>query len=306
LQKEVEAIFNHITRITQLRVSKFVLPIGALLIAMISLQSGASLAKGLFPLVGAPGVTSLRLGIGAFILLFIFKPWRMRFPRGDRMALFLYAFALGGMNFLFYFSLKKLPLGVAVALEFTGPLAVVMFSSRRIVDFVWLGFVILGLWLLLPLNQTIGGVDLFSAACALAAGACWALYIIFGQKTGVHHGPGAVSVGSLIAACLFCPIGIIDNGMALCSSEVLPFGIAIAILSSVVPFSLEMVALTRLPARTFGTLMSLEPAFGALSGVVFLNEYLTGVQWFGLAAIICASIGATLSIKPKVELQELG
>ncbi len=149
-------------------------------------------------------------------------------------------------------------------------------------------------------------MDLFSAACALAAGACWALYIIFGQKTGVHHGPGAVSVGSLIAACLFCPIGIIDNGMALCSSEVLPFGIAIAILSSVVPFSLEMVALTRLPARTFGTLMSLEPAFAALSGVVFLNEYLTGVQWFGLAAIICASIGATLSIKPKVELQELG
>lgn len=160
-----------------MRVSRFVLPISALLIAMISLQSGASLAKGLFPLVGAPGVTSLRLGIGAFILLFIFKPWRMRFPRGDRMALFLYAFALGGMNFLFYFSLKKLPLGVAVALEFTGPLAVVMFSSRRIVDFVWLGFAILGLWLLLPLNQTIGGGGFIF--CGLCFGGWRLLGIIY-------------------------------------------------------------------------------------------------------------------------------
>lgn len=135
-----------------MRVSKSVLPIGALLVAMISLQSGASVAKGLFPLIGAQGVTSLRLGIGTFILFFIFRPWRMRFPHGDRMALFLYGFALGGMNFFFYFSLKKLPLGIAVALEFTGPLAVAMFASRRIIDFMWLGFVILGLWLLLPLD----------------------------------------------------------------------------------------------------------------------------------------------------------
>lgn len=149
-------------------------------------------------------------------------------------------------------------------------------------------------------------MDLFSAFCALTACACWALYIVSGQKAGVHHGPGAVSVGSLIAAFLFCPIGIIDNGTALFSSAVLPLRILIAILSTVVPYSLEIVALTRLPARTFGTLMSLEPASAALSGLIFLNEHLTLMQWLGLVAIICASIGATLSIKPRVELQELG
>ncbi len=106
---------------------------------MISIQSGASLAKSLFPLVGAQGITSLRLGIGTLILFVIFKPWRMRFAAGSRLPLLIYGVALGGMNFLFYMSLKTVPLGIAVALEFTGPLAVAMFSSRRAVDFIWVG-----------------------------------------------------------------------------------------------------------------------------------------------------------------------
>lgn len=234
-------------------------PILLLVIAMISIQSGASLAKSLFPLVGAQGITSLRLGIGTLILFVIFKPWRMRFAAGSRLPLLIYGVALGGMNFLFYLSLKTVPLGIAVALEFTGPLAVAMFSSRRPVDFIWVGLAVLGLWFLLPLGHNIGTIDLFGAACALGAGACWALYIISGQKAGGDHGPGTVAVGSLIAALVFCPIGVAYNGLALFDPAILPVALAVAILSTALPYSLEMVALTRLPTRTFGTLMSLNP-----------------------------------------------
>ncbi|HHH1735483.1 TPA: threonine/homoserine exporter RhtA [Yersinia enterocolitica] len=281
------------------------LPIFLLVIAMISIQSGASLAKSLFPLVGAQGITSLRLGIGTLILFIIFKPWRMRFAASSRLPLLIYGVTLGGMNFLFYLSLKTVPLGIAVALEFTGPLAVAMLSSRRPVDFIWVGLAILGLWFLLPLGSSIGTIDLFGAACALGAGACWALYIISGQKAGGDHGPGTVAVGSLIAALVFCPIGVAYNGLALFDPAILPVALAVAILSTALPYSLEMVALTRLPTRTFGTLMSLEPALAAISGLIFLNEHLTLIQWLALASIISASIGATLTIKSKPQIDEI-
>ncbi|AJI95905.1 threonine/homoserine exporter RhtA [Yersinia ruckeri] len=281
------------------------LPICLLVIAMVSIQSGASLAKSLFPLVGAQGITSLRLGIGTLILFVIFKPWKMRFAAGSRLALLIYGLALGGMNFLFYLSLKTVPLGIAVALEFTGPLAVAMFSSRRPIDFLWVGLAILGLTFLLPLGQSVERIDLFGAACALGAGACWAIYILSGQKAGGDHGAGTVAIGSLIAALVFCPIGVAYNGMALFSPAILPVALAVAILSTALPYSLEMVALTRLPARTFGTLMSLEPALAAISGLIFLNEHLSLVQWLALASIICASIGATLTIRAKPKIEEL-
>lgn len=151
-------------------------PVITLLIAMISIQSGASLAKTLFPLVGAPGVTALRLALGTLILVIIFKPWRLRFSREQRIPLLMYGLALGGMNYLFYLSIRTVPLGIAVALEFTGPLALALFSSRRAVDFIWVILAVLGMWFLLPLGQDVTHVDPLGAACALGAGACWALY----------------------------------------------------------------------------------------------------------------------------------
>ncbi len=169
------------------------LPILVLLIAMSSIQSGASLAKSLFPLVGAPGVTALRLALGTLILIAFFKPWRLRFAKEQR------GLSLGGMNYLFYLSIQTVPLGIAVALEFTGPLAVALFSSRRPVDFIWVVLAVLGLWFLLPLGQDMSHVDLTGAALALGAGACWAVYILTGQRAGAEHGPATVAVGSLIA-----------------------------------------------------------------------------------------------------------
>ncbi|MEE3661844.1 threonine/homoserine exporter RhtA [Brenneria sp. g21c3] len=279
------------------------LPVILIIISMASIQGGAALAKTLFPLIGASGVTVLRLSIGTLILCIIFKPWRTRFI-GNRWPLLVYGVTLGAMNFLFYLSLRTVPLGIAVALEFTGPLAVAMLSSRRVIDFLWVILAILGLWFLLPLGRNIGNIDLPGAFCALAAGCCWALYILFGRKAGANHGPETVAIGSFIAAVIFCPIGLIYSDMTLFSLEILPIGIAVAIFSTALPYSLEMIALTRLPAKTFSTLMSLEPAVAAISGMLFLNEHLSFIQWIALILIITASTGATITIKPTESIKQ--
>ena len=281
------------------------LPILVILIAMVSIQSGASLAKSLFPLVGAPGVTALRLALGTLILVIIFKPWRLHFTAEQRLPLLLYGLALGAMNYLFYLSIQRIPLGIAVALEFTGPLAVALFGSRRPLDFVWVILAVLGLWFLLPLGQDVAQVDLTGALLALGAGACWAVYILTGQRAGEEHGPATVAMGSLIAAVVFVPLGMLQATDTLFQRSLLPLGLAIAVLSTALPYSLEMIALTRMPTRTFGTLMSMEPALAALSGMIFLGETLTFTQTLALGAIILASMGSTLTMRRESKIEKV-
>lgn len=281
------------------------LPIVVILIAMLSIQSGASLAKSLFPIIGAPGVTALRIALGTLILVIIFKPWRLRFKKEQRLPLLFYGLSLGGMNYLFYLSIQTVPLGIAVALEFTGPLAVALFSSRRPVDFIWVVLAVLGLWFLLPLGQDISHVDLTGAALALGAGACWAVYILTGQRAGEEHGPATVALGSLIAAIIFVPIGMAQATETIWQWSVLPIGLAVAVLSTALPYSLEMIALTRLPTRIFGTLMSMEPALAAMSGMVFLGETLTFTQVLALCSIIAASMGSTLTMRQDTKIKEV-
>lgn len=281
------------------------LPILVILISMVSIQSGASLAKSLFPLVGAPGVTAFRLALGTLILVVVFKPWRLRFAKAQRLPLLFYGLSLGAMNYLFYLSLQRIPLGIAVALEFTGPLAVALFSSRRAVDFIWVILAVVGLWFLLPLGQDVAHVDLTGALLALGAGAGWAVYILSGRRAGEEHGPATVAMGSLIAAIVFVPLGAFQAADALWHWSILPLGLAIAVLSTALPYSLEMIALTRLPTRTFGTLMSMEPALAALSGMVFLGEMLTLSQTLALGAIIAASMGSTLTMRQESKIKEI-
>lgn len=281
------------------------LPILVLLISMISIQSGASLAKSLFPLIGAPGVTALRLALGTLILVVVFKPWRLRFAREQRLPLLFYGLSLGAMNYLFYLSLQRIPLGIAVALEFTGPLAVALFSSRRPVDFIWVILAVMGLWFLLPLGQDVAHVDLTGALLALGAGAGWAVYILTGRRAGEEHGPATVAMGSLIAAVVFVPLGALQAADAQWHWSLLPLGLAIAVLSTALPYSLEMIALTRLPTRTFGTLMSMEPALAALSGMIFLGETLTLSQSMALGAIIIASMGSTLTMRQESKIKQV-
>ena len=281
-------------------------PVLLLLLSMLSIQSGASLAKSLFPVIGAPAVTALRLFLGTLILFFIFKPWRLSFSRSAIMPLFLYGLSLGAMNYLFYLALETIPLGIAVALEFTGPIAVAMFSSRRAIDFLWIILVIAGLGLLLPIGDNIHGLDPLGILYALGAGVGWALYIVFGQRAGKGYGAATVSIGSLIAAFIFFPIGMLQSSPELVFSwSILPIGLAIAILSTAFPYTLEMIALTRLPAKTFGTLMSLEPCMGAFIGIIFLHEHLTLIQWVALAFIVLASIGSTATMKRKTKIEKV-
>ncbi|MBS6056740.1 MAG: EamA family transporter [Pantoea sp.] len=233
---------------------------------MISIQGGAALAKSLFPSAGATGITALRLSLGTLILCLIFKPWRLRFNARQRKALIVYGLAFG---------------------------------SRRAIDFIWVLLAVLGLWWLLPLGHSLSHVDPLGAALAVGAGACWAIYILAGQRAGADHGPATVAMGSIIAAVIFVPLGVTFAADGIWQLSLLPIALAVAILSTALPYSLEMVALTRLPARTFGTLMSLEPAMAALSGMLFLGESLNLMQWLGLLAIIAASAGSTLTSRPR-------
>lgn len=271
------------------------LPLAALLVAMVSVQTGAALVKGLFPRVGVAGATTLRLALASLMLLAVWRPWR-RLPKArETRSLLIYGVAMGVMNLCFYSALARIPLGIAVALEFSGPLAVAMAASHRAVDFVWLAFAALGLLALLPLGLAHQPLSPAGIAFALAAGACWALYIVFGQKAGALHGGMTTALGTVIGAMVIIPFGVAQAGIALLDPRALPVACGVALLSSALPYSLEMFALTRLPTRTFGVLMSAEPALGALSGWCFLHERLSLIQWTAVASIMLATAGSTIT-----------
>jgi inner membrane transporter RhtA len=269
-------------------------PVLLVTLGMAATQTGASFAKHLFPLVGAPGATALRLSIAALVLILLFRPWRQRFDRRQARAVLLYGLAMGAMNLFFYGALATIPLGVAVALEFTGPLAVALWGARRPIDFFWIVLAVLGFALLLPLGHG-GSIDGRGIALALGAGTCWAGYIVFGQKAG-PGGAGTAALGVLVAALLAAPFGLATAGATLFDPAILPLAFAVAMLSSAIPYSLDMIALPHIPARLFGILMSAQPAFAALSGLLFLRETLGALQIVAIAAIVVASLGATLTI----------
>jgi inner membrane transporter RhtA len=274
------------------------LPVGVLIIAMVSFQLGATIAKQLIPAVGASGATALRLALSALMLAAVWRPWRVRPNRRELRAIIAYGLAMGWMNFFFYQSLRTLPLGISVALEFAGPLAVAMLASRRPIDFLWIALAALGLVALLPLGLDSKPLAPVGVVYSLAAGLCWALYIIFGQKAGAAHGGQTAALGTLVGAVVIVPIAVAQVGVRLLSPALLPAALAVALLSSALPYSLEMFALTRLPTRTFGVLMSLDPALGALAGLCLLGEQLTLLQWAAIGSIILASAGSAATSTP--------
>ncbi|WP_044561429.1 EamA family transporter [Azospirillum sp. B4] len=275
-----------------------VVPVAALFAAMVSVTTGASIAKTLFPITGAEGTTALRLTTAALMLTLLLRPWRMRLTRSTWLPLLIYGGAMAGMNFLFYRALQTIPVGIAIAVEFTGPLGLALLSSRRKVDFLWIGLAVAGLLLLLPLEPAATRLDPYGVAYALAAGAFWALYIVAAKKAGGAHGTQATAAGTMIAACLVLPVGIVHTGAAtLFQPAILGSAIMVGALSSALPYTLEMVALRRLPAQTFGTLTSAEPAVGALMAMLLLGEALSPLHWLAIATIMVASIGATLSAR---------
>ena len=267
-------------------------------IAMVSFQIGATFAKQLIPAIGAPGTTALRLGLSALLLVVLQRPWRSMPSRSARPVVLAYGLSLGAMNSVFYLALGRIPLGIAVAIEFVGPLAVAVFASRRRLDYLWVGLAAIGLSLLLPITPSGAALDPIGVLYALAAGVGWALYIVFGQKAGQAQGPSAPTWGLMVAALLTVPVGVADAGARLFDPSILPFGVAVAIFSGALPYTLEMIALRRLSTKVFGTLMSFEPAIAAIAGVLLLNEGLTITQWTAIGAIILASVGAVAGEPP--------
>lgn len=267
----------------------------SLLGAMLSTYVGAAIAKQLFPVVGSQGVTALRVGLAACLLLAWFRPWRTPLPRSAIPNLLLYGLMLGCMNLLIYGAFARIPIGIAVAIEVTGPLLVVLAGSRRVTDFAWLACAVLGLWLLLPLRAPAsahdGALDPVGMLLAGGAALCWAMYIVFGKRVSSLQGGQAVGWGMLAAALFTVPVGAFHAGASLLAPGVLAAGLGVALLSSALPYSLEMVALRRLPRRVFGILVSASPAVSALAGWLVLGERLTPIQWLAIALVMLASAG---------------
>ncbi len=270
----------------------------AVLTSILSVQFGATLSEHLFPVIGVEGTTACRQGFSALALMLLFRPWRGMPERRHWPIIGLYGALLGVMNLTFYFAISKLPLGIAVALEFTGPLAVAVLSSRKWVDFVWVICAVTGLALLLPWHGGTGHIDPLGVVFALIAAACWGAYIIVGQKISQRMDGGkAVALGMSVSILLTVPLGIAHAGAALWSLPVLAMGAGAAIVSSAIPYSCEMWALKHIPAKTFSLMMSLEPAAGALMGFALLHEHLSAVQWLAIGLVILASAGSSLTAK---------
>lgn len=265
-----------------------------LLIAMISLQSSGSLAKILFNQFPILTVSAMRLLLSALILALIFKIWKMPFKQVKWGSILSYGLALAGMNLLFYLAISRLSLGIAVSFEFIGPLSVALYYARQKIDFIWVALAIMGLILLFPFDQTSQSLDPLGVIFALAAGACWALYIVAGQKSSGVSGNHTVCLGMFVGTAVLLPLALLSGfPQQLFETSNFIYFVALAVLASALPFSLEMIALRNLSALSFGTLMSVEPAVAALSGFIFLGEQLLWNQWLALATIICASIGCT-------------
>ena len=267
-------------------------PFLAIVGSLISVNVGAAYAKGLFPLVGPAGITAVRVGLASMFLMAFWRPWRAPLARADALNVAIYGVMLGMMNLLVYAAFARIPIGVVIAIEVIGPLAVVVLSSRHLRDFMWVGCAAFGLWLLAPTSAGAAALDPLGVAAAAGAGFCWAMYIVFGKRVSTLKGGHVVAWGMFTAALCTVPVGIASAGTALFTRPVLLGGLAVALLSSILPYSLEMMALSRLPRRVFGILVSAGPAVGALAGFLVLGEVLTVTQWLAIGMIVVATAGS--------------
>lgn len=277
------------------------MPVALILVATFSVQGGAAIAKGIFPVIGVAATASIRVVLSAMILIAVFRPAVHRFTAAQWRAVVPYGITIGVMNLLFYQALVRIPLGLAVALEFVGPLAVAIVGSRRALDVIWVVLAMAGIALIAPF-QADGAVDPIGVAYALLTGACWAAYIVLGGRVSQRLDAGvAVAIGMAIAALVVTPYALIDGGIATFTPGLLVPCVALAVLSSALPFTLEMKALRLLPRRTFSVFMCVEPVIAALCGLVLLGEHLTRAQWIAVALVVVASAGATSSVTSRAK-----
>ncbi|WP_328872150.1 EamA family transporter [Streptomyces sp. NBC_00287] len=266
-------------------------PVGLVFAGGISVQFGGALAVSLMPRAGALGVVTLRLAVAAVVLLLVCRPRLRGHSRMDWGTVVVFGITMAAMNGLFYQAVARIPLGPAVTLEVLGPLALSVVASRRAINFIWAGLALAGVFLLG--GGGFSSLDPVGVAFALGAGAMWAAYIVFSARTGRRF-PQAdgLALAMVVAAVLFFPLGVMESGAKLLDPVTIGLGAAVAILSSVLPYTLELLALRRLPASTFAILMSLEPAIAATAGFLILNQALSAMESVAIALVIAASMGA--------------
>jgi inner membrane transporter RhtA len=271
-------------------------PVPAVLLAIISVQCGAAIAKSLFPAIGAAGTASIRIGVSALILLLAYRPNLKSITREQWKIVAPYGLSLGAMNLIFYLAIERIPIGLAVTLEFIGPLLVAIIGSKRLIDYCWILLAAAGIVLIAPWSNE--RIDPLGVLFALIAGGLWAAYIVLGGKISRIMNDGqAVSTGMLFAAILILPFGFYENGLANLTPKLFGMGVALALLSSAIPFTLEMKALGQLPPRTFSILMSLEPAAASICAFIFLQENLSFYEILAVVCVVVASAGSTLTAK---------
>ena len=263
-----------------------------------TVQVSAAVARGQFDRIGPAGIVFLRVAFGALILVAL---WRPRVAGRDRRHLAvaaLFGLALAGMNLTFYEAIDRIPLGIAVTIEFAGPLAVAIAGSRRRLDLLWVVLAAGGIVLLARGGG--GHADVAGVAFALAAACFWASYILLSQRVGrAFPGGGGLALAMVVGGVALVPFGVVGGGSDLLGVEPLAVGLAVALMGSVIPYSLELEALRRLPARVFGILLSLDPVLAALAGLAILGQELGAREVFGIALVVGASVGATATASEK-------
>lgn len=260
-----------------------------LLCSQLSLNVGAAIAKHLFPKVGVEGVTAYRVGISALLMLLMFRPWRTPLTVKQAVNVAIYGSVIGLMNLLIYRAFSRIPMGIAVAIEVAGPLTVAVLSSHRPRDFLAVCLAAAGLYFLLPIHGHVDRLDPLGVAYAAGAAVCWALYIVYGKRVSAMSGGQSVAWGMLAASLFIVPIGVHHAGAQLLTPSFLLVGAAIALMSSALPYTLEIFSMRTLSSRTFSMFSSAAPALSALAGMVVLGEHLTLTQWLAITAIVAAS-----------------
>ncbi|MEA2324892.1 MAG: inner rane transporter RhtA [Solirubrobacteraceae bacterium] len=273
-------------------------PVAMVIAAAMSIQFGAALGATLFDDVGPAGASLLRLLFAAVILVALWRPRVRAYDRGALRLALGFGLALGLMNLSFYEALDRIPLGVAVTIEFIGPVTVAVIFSRRALDLVWILLAVAGIVLLAdPFGA--GGVDRLGLAFVLLAALCWGIYIVLAQRASrVFSGSTGLAIGAAVAALVPLGPGLVEGGSGLLAPEALAIGLAVALGSSVIPYSLEMESLRRIPANVFGVLMSLEPAVAAMAGFVVLGQRLGAREIVAIALVVAASVGVTRTKAP--------
>lgn len=281
----------------------------ALIAGMSSFETGAALAKNLFGTFSAEQMVGLRVCLAAVMLLLLVRPRIEHLTRANLKLFFPYGAAMAMMNFFFYIAISRLPLGLAVTIEFIGPLSLALFGSRRWTDIFWAMIVVLGLFLILRPDKSFHDVDPIGVAAALCSAVGWMIYLIAGTRVSkVVPGAQAAAIGMTLAGILLLPCFIIALPTAFANPSASVTAICIAVLSSAIPYLLEIIAMRRLNPRELGILLSLEPAFGSFSGIIFLGEALNLTQWMGIICVMGASTGNVLARQgkqsPSITLKE--